>query len=307
MPNETTKEAYRKLAIYFYLTRVDGSPTSKKIKSALINAATDYRPAYWRRLRNAICLNQMENGYKETAASIATVKNPLTTSEELKQNKRVPKKQKRVKKISSEDLSKIAQQLCIKRDPLLQAAIIIATITGCRPAELSQMKILDTGLVLITGAKKREANDRGLDRIINLPQTHRKKIELALELFHKETDKLITKNIKSPIPHILERRLATITKRIWPKRKHRATLYSLRHQFGSDLKKTGLSRLEIAYLMGHRATKSADTYGNKQSGGKRSIEAGVSTNELEKLIKTDHYSHTLAASVKTQGSASLNT
>lgn len=289
MPNEKTKKDYRKLAKHFYLTRIEGNPTPKKIKDALIKATSDYRPAYWRRLRNAICLDQREKGYRKTANLIAAFKNPLTTSAYMRDINKVPPKQKRVKKISRDDLAKIAQEFAKKRDPLLESALILMTILGCRPAELEGITILKNGLVKIIGAKKRATNDRGLDRLINLPGVQRTKVKYALQPFKDEVNKITSINLKSTIPHLLERRLATITKRVWPRRKHRPTLYSLRHQFGSDLKKTGLTREEIAYLIGHRVTKSADVYGNRKSGASRSIGAGVSEDEINKIITTNHH------------------
>jgi len=43
---------------------------------------------------------------------------------------------------------------------------------------------------------------------------------------------------------------------------------------GSELKASGLSRREVAYIMGHQATASADRYGDRRSGsGKTPIKA----------------------------------
>jgi len=299
MPNETTKEAYRKLANNFYLNRVTGAPTRNKIKDSLKLAAADYRPGYWRRLRNAICLDQRENAHIETANHIASIKNPLTTSNILADKERIPAKKKRVKKVSRIELAKIAEQFAKKRDPLLESALILIAILGCRPAEIGQITILDNGLVKIIGVKKRESDDRGLDRLVRLPQEQLEKVKYATHLFQKEKNKLIELNTKSTIAHLLERRLSTLTKQIWPRKKNRPTLYSLRHQFAADLKKSGTGREEIAYLMGHRATKSADVYGNGKSGGSRSVEVGVSKDELKILVTTNHQTHPRLAPRKT--------
>jgi len=287
MINDSTKDAYRKLAKHFYLTRINGSPTQKKIKGALIIAAIDYRPNYWRRLKNAINFDQQEKGYIETGKAISKLINPLTTPEKFN-SKQIKSKQRRIKKVSPEDLSKITTQLLLKRDPLLESALILATILGCRPTEMTSIEILDSNLVRIIGAKKRAAGDRSLDRLINLPSKHLAKVNYALNIFKKETKEITHRSIRSPIPHLLERRLSTITKRLWPRKKHRPTLYSLRHQLGSDLKKSRLSREEVAYIMGHLATKSADVYGDPRSGSARSIKTGISENELKKLIKSNH-------------------
>jgi len=63
-------------------------------------------------------------------------------------------------------------------------------------------------------------------------------------------------------------RFDRLMKKTFPRRKHKPTMYTLRHQFGSNLKASGLSREAIAVCMGHRATKSADVYGDRRTGSK---------------------------------------
>ncbi len=43
-------------------------------------------------------------------------------------------------------------------------------------------------------------------------------------------------------------------------------MYTLRHQFGSNLKASGMSAIEMAYVMGHQATDSISRYGDKRFG-----------------------------------------
>ena len=43
-------------------------------------------------------------------------------------------------------------------------------------------------------------------------------------------------------------------------------MYTLRHQFGANLKASGMSRIEVAYVMGHQATDSIGRYGDKRFG-----------------------------------------
>jgi integrase len=287
--NSKTETAYRKRAAFFYTSRIDGQPTTKKIKDALTGAASDYRPAYWRQLRNAICLDQREKRFTQTADEIETLKNPLSSSNDLDKRKLIPSKKRAVKKVNSSDIKKIFTELKKKRDPLLESALILAIYVGCRPAEMESITILDEDKIHIIGAKKRAEGDRGIDRIIQLPNAHTSNVKMAIRQFQAEINHLNKKGISSSTPHILERRLSTLSKRIWPRKKYLPTLYSFRHQFCADLKKADTPREEIAYLMGHRATKSADSYGNRKSGGGRSIVAGISSAEIGKLIKVDHH------------------
>ncbi|WP_181318412.1 hypothetical protein [Photobacterium kishitanii] len=63
--------------------------------------------------------------------------------------------------------------------------------------------------------------------------------------------------------------------RIWKKRKRHITLYSSRHQFSADLKKSGSSLTEIAYLMGHASTDTATSHYGKKRYGRSQITPNV--------------------------------
>ena len=64
-----------------------------------------------------------------------------------------------------------------------------------------------------------------------------------------------------------------LNKQLYPKNKNKSevSLYSLRHQFGSNLKaavaQKTISDKEASYMMGHQSAKSISAYGNKQNGG----------------------------------------
>ncbi|RLA43949.1 MAG: hypothetical protein DRR42_21065 [Gammaproteobacteria bacterium] len=287
MPNNKTKAAYRKRAQHFYTSRIEGAPTPKKIKGALLNAAADYRPDYWRQLRNAICQDQKEKGYTETANAISQIKNPLTTSSPIDKQK-IPKKQPRSKRIKLDEITRVFLEFKKKRDPLLESALTLATILGCRPAEMEKILVQSNQDILIVSAKKRTNDDRGLDRLLKLDQMQTKMVLNALNKLDLETQQIRNKGMKSSLPHLLERRLSTLTHRIWPRRKCRPTFYSFRHQLASDLKRSGYSRELIAYIMGHRSTISATVYGSWQSGSTRGIEAGISESEIRCLVKSNH-------------------
>ena len=75
-----TQDDYRKLANHFYASRIDGQPTPKRIADALVSAAREYRPAYWRRLRNALAFDQRAKGYESAAERVGATRNPVTMS-----------------------------------------------------------------------------------------------------------------------------------------------------------------------------------------------------------------------------------
>lgn len=62
----------------------------------------------------------------------------------------------------------------------------------------------------------------------------------------------------------LQDRLRAAGRHLWPRRTALPTLYTFRHQMGSDLKASGMDRRQIAYIMGHQATGSVDVYGDRR-------------------------------------------
>ncbi|EKS4578805.1 site-specific integrase [Salmonella enterica] len=66
--------------------------------------------------------------------------------------------------------------------------------------------------------------------------------------------------------------------------KNSPSLYTYRHRVGSDLKTSGLDKTTIAQFLGHRTTKSQQSYGFSKSGNKRKLNANASE---EVKIKED--------------------
>lgn len=277
----STRDDYKKLAKHFYETRLDGQPpTPKRVRDALRLAAANYRPDYWRRLRNALMYDQVAKGYLDNAAAIAEIANPVTqpkTTADEKAREQVDgmpgKRQQRVKKISDDDLGKLYREVMNRQDIGLGTAIMLAKTTGVRPAEMLDIQCMNNNVIFVPGAKKTTAGDRGLDRYIQL--SHQGWLNVRNSLGH-------LRNIdpgKAGTIRKIQDRLRTATKALWPRRKHLPTLYSFRYAMGSELKASGLSRREIAYIMGHQATASVDKYGDRRSGsGRTPIKAAPDAN-----------------------------
>lgn len=247
---EATKDGYRKLARHFIDTRLGGqTPTPKRLTDALSAAAPEYRPAYWRRLRNALEFDQRERGYPEAAERIRATVNPVT-----KEGSQLPvkKKQRRVKSVTEADEQRLLQHFQDAGDYASVCAIVVAQLTGARPVEMLSICI-EGGLIKIRGAKKSHEGQRGMDRSLVLDED-------AVDIVRAALGTLRAANIGA-----IQDRISAAGRRIWPQRKAWPSLYSWRHQLGSDLKASGLSRVEIAYLMGHQSTESVEQYGNRKT------------------------------------------
>lgn len=281
--NEKTQADYRRLAAYFYEKRLDGlPPTPKRLADALKAVAPEYRPDYWRKLRNAIQFDQAEKGFKDAADRVAATKNPVTKPGS---GLTIKPKERRVRRITDADSQKLIEHFKEKGDAQAVAVIRVTELTGARPAELAGIIVIDDRHIYIHGAKKNEKGDRGADRVIELSPDQVR--EIAQHLPHLEQG-----------PGAVQDRIYRAGKKIWPRRKATPTLYSYRHQMGADLKASGLSREDVAYIMGHQATDSAGRYGNPRTarGGGRSLPRPAAEADLSN-IRVDHTDKPPAPSV----------
>lgn len=276
MPTEQTKAEYRRLAANFYEKRLgDEPPSPKRITDALKACAGEYRPAYWRRLRCALVLDQQEKGYKAAAERIQGTINPMTTDQHGPLDKGlrgpVPPKQRRAKSISETDNARLQQTLlkrCAESEGAERqrhwetfGAVLLAERLGVRPAEMPHLRVdLERGVVNVQGAKK--SGVRGADRELTLPDDaqSRQAIAKAARLMREAGPKGI---------HRIQARLDRLSRELWPRRQARPSLYTYRHQLGANLKAMRLDRRAIAYIMGHQSTQSVEVYGDRRrvSGG----------------------------------------
>lgn len=262
--NKVTQQAYLKLAAHFYANRLgDKIPTLRRITIALTDTASDYRPAYWRKLRNAIAFEQKQQGFIDSARKINLIENPIT-----KIGGKVKSKQKRVKSTNPEDLKALSDAIKVKGDIELKAALSIVHRLGCRPSELLSIECLPDNHIYIRGSKKTDKLMRGADRFISVNEIDFKVIKTQVGILKNANE------IKVGVIKRCQSRLDRLTKKLWPRRSHRINFYTFRHQTGATLKASGLDRIEIAYILGHQSTESVEVYGNRKNGGKNRLKAG---------------------------------
>jgi len=249
-----TKADYISIANNFIRKYVPEPVTPKAITDALIARAGEYRPDYWRRLRKGLEVQQRELGYDKAAARIAATKNPITRTK--KGRAAVKPKQKRVRSVKLKDTEQLINEATRQGLHELAAALYVVAETGARPAELPGIRMTDDGVITITGVKKIADSDdqkgRGADRTLKY-QGDMDDMKAALSWMRN-----------ADVPK-LQQQVRTLSRQVWPTRKWYPSFYSWRHQMGSNLKSSGFSREQIAYVMGHQSVESVDKYGNRRS------------------------------------------
>ena len=254
-----TQRKYLSFASGFYAKWIlDGNITPARILEALKHAAPDYRPASFRVLKNAIAFDQDLKGYKSAAKKILEFKNPVTAHGSHQKPK---PKIKKVKALRGKDFWLLVESLTAKGCHEEVASLMLAWICGVRPCEIRTI-FVDADKVYVSGGKKSHAGLRGADRVLDV----------------EDEDVLATVGFCADLMRASSRSASTIRDRVrqeakllWPRRKNLPTLYSLRHQFGANLKAAGLDDRVRSYLMGHQSTQSIQVYGDKRVGDASSI------------------------------------
>ena len=252
-----TQREYQRLAENFYSKRLDeGKRSPKRLQDVLRSVGSEYRPAYWRRLRKAIEVDQRLKGYGDAADRIADTVNPATADGATEP---VKAKQRRCRQVNYDDTMTLVRDAERRGDDQMIAALLWVRKTGLRPAEMPGAEVLDDGRVRISGAKKSHGGKRGADRDLRMDSGDLEALRTYCDDLPKTADEV----------RRLQRRMQNAVREAFPRRKSRPSLYSWRHQLGSDLKAAGLDREEIATIMGHQGTGSVDQYGNRRSAGQR--------------------------------------
>jgi integrase len=279
MNNKTRQDAY-KLALNFFKNHCEGTGEVEDMVDSLLRLSTSLRPAYWRRLRNAIALSLGSLDELEWSTTIQALMNPATCPEHAELNLEKKAKQKRRKSVSAEEHQQIVSYLQEKEDHAVMGAITIAHLTGCRPSEMPLIYFSeDHTSIIIQSTKKTDNHSRGLDRELFVDDEQLTKIQYSILAIRDEQRRSACDPEKamSRIQH----RLAICTKSLWPRRQYQITLYSYRHQMGSDLKGSG-GGAAASVIMGHQSTRSIDRYGNRTK-AQRTPEIRVSAASMDNV------------------------
>ena len=237
-----------------YVGKLPEQRTPKNISDALKDWSQGKPGSTFRSMRAALVYHQERAGFKKSAGRLRKTKRP-----EHNQNRPNPKRVCR--RVNQDELAKLRKDADRRKDDLALAAYTVALFTGARPIEMPTIKCSFHGpsdmKILIKGAKNQLGPDgevkRGIDREIIMPRDH-DLLDAVKDLqgvSYKEVRNLVSRISKS-------------SERLFPKRKLRPSLYTLRHQFASEMKAIGTGRRELASIMGHASQASASQYGHNK-------------------------------------------
>ena len=185
--------------------------------------------------------------------------------------------------VSDKDRSKLFKAVGSSRSQNeLKAAMLVIADTGIRPAELDSLTFIKPNTLRVEGAKKSDDGLRGADRdIVITDENTARNIEIAM--MHLDAMEV---NGASSKQKILEARFERLRNKVFKNRKVKPSFYSFRHQMGSNLKASGMTPEEQAYIMGHQSTRSIERYGDKRANnGNTKIKPAVAPSNVRTPVR----------------------
>lgn len=180
----------------------------------------------------------------------------------------------KAKKCGWDDLKIIATQTLGMRCKWITPAVLWMmsnTLVGLRPSEWRTAKLAERNekiYLIVQNGKYSNGRSHGKERhleLTDLRDTELKLIQRQLKVVSQYAERDVTwKTYYSGVRKTIHR----VTRLLMPRQRRYPTLYSSRHQFAADAKAEGMSKVEIAAMMGHAVDDTAGShYGLKRHGG----------------------------------------
>lgn len=178
------------------------------------------------------------------------------------------------KHIKDEDMKKILKYIEEKQDVheyalYLKYWLKAGIATGLRPIEWCNAEIImhENKLALkVKNAKNTNGRANGEYRILLINEMNEEDIN-DIRIHLKNIQNFVQLDMYERFYMSCSTELKRITKHLFKNRKKNISLYSTRHQFSANAKKTNLTTSQVAALMGHSVDDTANAYyGKKQFG-----------------------------------------
>lgn len=235
--------------------------------------------------------NKQPSGINETAKRLAGLKacnfGDASSSRTLKRKRRTSRqKAKKVERVDLLQIMKAAQQRTSQWAKPACIWLMANSIAGLRPSEWRTARVeIKNGdpFLIVQNAKYNENRGNGPTRTINLTllesgEANIVVAQLRMAGSYAKTDQDWTRYYSG-----CRKILNKITREIWPNRRSFPTLYSGRHQFAANAKSAGLTKEEIAALMGHASLDTAGEHYGKTKWGSGSLSVRPSQKDIERV------------------------
>lgn len=161
-------------------------------------------------------------------------------------------------------------------------------LTGLRPIEWATSEIIETDesvKLIVKNGKNTNGRTHGDTRTIDitlLSDSEKEHIREMVKIANEQNNANTYEAFKVGCSNLL----STTYKKIFPTRKEKISLYSLRHQFSANAKMSGFTREEIAALMGHAVDDTATVHYAKKRSGHSVCMVMADPEEVKRIRKT---------------------
>jgi len=279
MANEKTQQANDKTAAYhFQRMSINGKkPTAKNIADYLVEYAKsgEISKRSWHKLRFQILEQQNRQGYETKFLDWEALKSRVDGVEW----KDPPRRNNR--KIMAPAAVKSYKEALASNFPdgVGWAYWVVCEHTGCRPSEVFDIDFASDGHCSIYGRKKSKAHKSGLDRILKIKDPAKiAEVSKALELLKASGYDAEQAQARAQQSVIKAASLVDAPA---------FSLKSLRHLKTTEMKRAGWSPVQIASVLGHRATKTQAHYGRTY--GDSMVDPGLEVVQTLQTIRENHH------------------
>lgn len=155
-------------------------------------------------------------------------------------------------------------------------------LTGLRPGEWENVNLIQidsTPALLVQNAKATNGRANGVERTLLLDRITDEELGLIEDMIEMlvgyETEIPFSK-----LQKLLGDYMNRVARNCFGKRQKYPTLYSSRHQFSADAKHSGLSKAEVAALLGQASDETAGIHYARKSSGESAIQIAPLTSEV---------------------------
>lgn len=246
-----------------------------KIASWAVSMRPLLRPSSWRQYRSALIyyLHENETNHPETVQAIKLLS--ASDGKICLQGKDAPARTSSSKKksLSPDELVLIIDYLASHKSRWSVTASLwlqASVLTGLRPGEWRSARLEknDAGEFELVVVNAKNTNGRAHGEMRRLLLRGMEENELNIIRFQiNATEIVLGGNLWDQYYRGCRKSVYIAVRALWPRRTQYPTLYTGRHQFAADAKRSGLLKSEVAALMGHASSITAGRhYGKKRSG-----------------------------------------
>lgn len=244
----------------------------------------------WRQYKSAVVYYLEQYEFQDIAIEALEYIKNITSEGALKQTDKTSSL--KLKKIPIEDWLKLDEFLKssdLKWHSQLRDWLRASILTGLRPVEWKGSFLVDNdGMTCLKVPNAKNTNGR----------SHGEYRTLVLENMSTEDMRAIKSHLNN-IRMFLGMEeyeyfyrgcaisLYKTCRKLWPRRKKHITLYSTRHQFSANAKSSGLSKVEVAALMGHAVDITATMHYGRKTAGNEEIGVSPIDAEVAKIRQID--------------------